>query len=485
VSALTEFVIGLDLGTGGARALAVDALGRVLSSASHIFPTPFMDHTGVSEQVAGSWRIAAMASLKKCLQGVRAKGLDPGGLKAICVDGTSGTVVFLDAGDAPLYPGILHNDTRASEEARELNDLLGAHCEEVGYRFGATFALSKILWMQRHKPLLFERVKRIEHQCDYVIGHLTGNHGVSDPSNSLKTGYNLVHDQWPAQLADLGLLDLLPKVIPSGATMGRIRMDIAQGLGIPGETQVLAGVTDSTAGFLATGAALPGEFAVCLGTTLAFKGISKDLVQDPDGVVYCHRHPGGGWLPGGASNVGGACLKSLFGGRNLSALDHAVESCFPTDTLCYPLVETGERFPFNAPRAQGFFDPPSDEQDQYLSLLQGVALVEKWCFERFEALKIEIRFPVYTTGSGSRSDVWNQIRANILQRPLARPASTDPAMGVAILAASQVFYNGDLAKAGKAMAKIEKTYTPDPKWKGWSIEKLEEIRRRCFDHGWI
>ncbi len=482
---MTDFVMGLDMGTGGARALAVDAQGKVLSSASHILPTPFMDSTGVSEQVAGSWRIAAMAALEKCLHGVRESGVDTSGLKAICVDGTSGSIVLLDGEDSPLYPGILHNDTRSGEEAQELNNLLAGHCHEVGYRFGASFALSKILWMQKHKPLLFDRVRRIEHQCDYVIGHLTGRHGVSDPSNSLKTGYNLVRDRWPSQLENLGLLDLLPMVIPSGEEVGEIRMDIASSLGIPRATKVLAGVTDSTAAFLATGAARPGEFAVCLGTTLAFKGISRELVHDPDGVVYCHRHPGGGWLPGGASNVGGACLKALFKGQNLEVLDHAVESRFPTRTLCYPLVETGERFPFNAPEAQGFFDQPADDLDRYLSLLQGVGLLERWCFERFKNLGIDVRSPIYTTGSGSRSDIWNQIRANLLQRHLARPVSTDPAMGVALLAASRVFHEGDLVKTGKAMTKVEKSYSPDPKWEEWADEQLAEIKRRCHERGWI
>ncbi len=481
---MTDFVIGLDLGTGGARALAVDASGKVLSSASHLLPPPFMDHTGASEQVAGSWKIASMAALGKCLQELRNEGISPDGLRAICVDGTSGTVVFLDAADTPLYPGILHNDTRAKEEARELNQILARHCQEVGYRFGATFALSKILWMQRHKPLLFAKTRRIEHQCDYVIGHLTGQHGISDPSNSLKTGYNLVRDCWPEELSTLGLTELLPQVIPSGEMVGMVRMDIAEQLGIPRGTGVFTGVTDSTAAFLATGAISPGEFSVTLGTTLAFKGISKDLIYDPHGVIYCHRHPGGGWLPGGASNVGGACLKTLFSGQDLASLDLKAHARFPSNTLCYPLVEIGERFPFNAPGAEGFFDAPTDDIDRYLSLLQGVALVEKWCFERFTALGIEVCAPVYTTGSGSLSDVWNQIRADLLQIPLARPSSTESAMGVAILAASHIFYGGNLGQAGKAMSRIDRYYSPDPRMSDWASENLAEIQKRCSLKGW-
>jgi xylulokinase len=444
-----------------------------------------MDHEGVSEQVADGWKIAAMAALSRCVEGVRSRGASPEGLEAIAIDGTSGSIVLLDSENRPLYPGLMHNDTRSVEEAAHLNDFLAGHCAQVGYRFGPTFALSKLLWMKRHQPRIFERARRVAHQADFIVGELTGRFDISDPSNSLKTGYNLVTGAWPGEMRDLGVSHLLPQVVPSGSLVAEVSASIASDLGIPPATQVLAGVTDSTAAFLATGAMKPGEFSVSLGTTMAFKGVSESLVHDPAGVVYCHRHPGKNWLPGGASNVGGACLKALFRGRDLGQLDRAAQERFPTQTLCYPLVEVGERFPFNAPLADGFFDEPIDETDQFLSLLQGVALVEKWCLERFARLGINIRPPLYTAGQGSNSDVWNQVRANISQISLARSRSTDSAFGVAVLAASTVFYGGDLEKAGKAMTGITTVFEPDSKFKDWSEEQLGRLKQRCLEKGWI
>lgn len=477
------FVIGLDLGTGGARAVAVTPEGETLSAASHLMPPPFMDARGASEQVAATWRVAALGALERCLADLDATQRQ--GLAGISVDATSGTIVPLDAQDRPLYPGILHNDTRAVEESRYLNDYLSAHCLEVGYQFGPTFALSKVLWLKRHNRLLFQRVHRIAHQADFIVGELTGEFGVSDPSNALKMGYNLVQDRWPAEMTDLGLAPLLPQVVPSGQTVGSLKPALADQLGIPAHVPVIAGVTDSTAGFLATGATRPGEFTVSLGTTLAFKGVSPTLVRDPTGVVYCHRHPGGGWLPGGASNVGGACLPAFFPDRDLAELDELAARRFPSDTLCYPLVEVGERFPFSAPRAEGFFDPPEDKVDQYLSLLQGVALVERWCFERFRELGIAPAAPVFAAGSGAKSDVWNQIRANTLQIPIARSRSTDAAFGSAVLAAAPIFYEGDLARAGAEMTGVDREYTPDPRHAEWAEASLAEVKRRCAERGWV
>jgi len=481
---MTPLVIGIDIGTGGARAVVTDAEGKVLFSASHLSPPPFMDSTGVSEQVADAWEIAALSALGRCLKGLRQAGGDARSVEAIGVDGTSGTIVLLDADHRPLYPGLMHNDTRAFAEAARLNDLLDEHCRETGYRFGASFALSKILWLKDHRPLLFERAARIAHQADFIIGRLTGNYGTSDPSNALKTGYNLITDRWPEEFEEWGLAPLLPRVIPSGSPVGQIRPEVAEEFGLREDALVLAGVTDSTAAFLATGASQPGEFCVSLGTTMAFKGISETLVHDPEGAVYCHRHPGGCWLPGGASNVGGACLNRFFPNRTLSELDGQVAGLFPTRTLCYPLVEVGERFPFQSPDANGFFEPAENEEDQYLSLLQGVALVEKWCFERFERLGVKVVPPVYSAGGGSRSDAWCQIRSNVLQRPLVRCRSTDSAFGAAVLAGAFVFCGGDLRAAAAKMTGVEKEFQPDLGYRDWGEEQLEELKRRCVQRGW-
>jgi xylulokinase len=482
---MSAFVIGLDIGTGGARALAVDLKGQILAAANHPIPAPFMDKQGCSEQVAEDWWSGAEKALHGCLDLLHSQGIDLTGLLGICVDATSGSVVFLDKGNQPLYPGLMHNDTRASQQANELNHTLADHCKEVGYAFGATFALPKILWLKEHHPEIFGKTHRIAHQADFIIGRLTGEYGISDPSNSLKTGYNLVHSEWPEELAGLGVLDHLPQVVPSGEIIATVRDDLARSLGISPATPVLAGVTDSTAAFLASGASLPGEFSVTLGTTMAFKGISENLVHDPGGVVYCHAHPGGGWLPGGASNVGGACLKTFFAGADLASLDQQAMSFFPTDRVCYPLVEHGERFPFRSEEAVGFFEIERDHPAFYLTLLVSVALVEKWCFERFEKLGIAVRGPIYATGSGARSDVWNQIRAHVLQIPLVRCRSTDSAFGVAVLAAAALAGQGGLRSMGKQMCAPLKTYEPDPQYRVWADEMLGRLQAGCAARSWL
>ncbi|MCB9767813.1 MAG: FGGY-family carbohydrate kinase [Candidatus Omnitrophica bacterium] len=476
---MQEAVIGLDLGTGGARAVAVTSEGKILSSASHITAPPFMDASGRSEQLAQAWQACAVAAMEKCVEGFT----EPVHVHAVCVDATSGTVVFLDAENKPLYPGLMHNDSRSGEEAAYLNDFLSAHCREVGSNFGATFSLAKILWMKRHEPKTFEKTQRICHQSDYILGELTGEYGVSDPSNSLKSGFNIVRDSWPREFSDLGIQHLMPEVKASGTLVGTLKPSLSKKIGLNHGIEVLSGVTDSTAAFLASGAHEQGDFCNTLGTTLAYKGISSELVHDPEGVVYCHRHPGGGWLPGGASNVGGACLRVFFPDRNLVELDRHAALRFPSRDLSYPLVETGERFPFKNDRAQGFIPMHLHEEELHLSLLQGVALVERWGLERFSKLGMPTCSRIYATGSGSKSDVWCQIRSNVLQLPLIRPSSTDSAFGVAVLAGSKVFYDGDLAKATQGMTRVDREFAPHTEFSNWASEMLEALKRECYEKG--
>jgi len=113
---------------------------------------------------------------------------------------------------------------------------------------------------------------------------------------------------------------------------------------------VVAGATDGTASFIASGAVAPGEWNSTLGTTLVVRGVSRELIKDPSGGVYCHAHPMGYWLPGGASSTGGECLKHSFPGEDWAALDREALARAPTALVVYPLARVGERLPFHQPR---------------------------------------------------------------------------------------------------------------------------------------
>ena len=218
-----------------------------------------------------------------------------------------------------------------------------------------------------------------------VTRALVGEAVPSDSSHALKSGYDPERECWPPgrELPE----GLLPDVVRSGSRLGEVCAAAAEETGIPAGTPVIAGMTDGCAAQLAAGALREGDWNSVLGTTLVLKGYSSAIVRDPAGVLYCHRAPDGGWLPGGASSTGAGVLSARFAGRDLDELGRRAEAFEDTSVLAYPLVSRGERFPFAAPDAEPFvLGEPRDEAELFAALLQGVAFVERLCFDYVDLL---------------------------------------------------------------------------------------------------
>jgi sugar (pentulose or hexulose) kinase len=222
----------------------------------------------------------------------------------------------------------------------------------------------------------------------------------------------------------------------------------------------MAGATDSNAAFFASGAVSEGEWNSTLGTSLAFKGISRSYISDALGRVYCHRHPEHLWLPGSASNTGADCIQTVFGSK-CDALEGEVAAHLPSRLLVYPLVRKGERFPFIDHEALGFvIGHPGSELDLLSGYMEGVAYIERWGYEVFESIGASVRETIYATGGGARSDTWLKVRANVLGRKIARARVAQSAMGAAIIAASHTLYNS-VSEASKHMVKLDLEIEPE------------------------
>lgn len=479
-----ECVIGLDVGTQGARAVAVTAQGQVLASASESLRDAVVElPKPLVEQRPEAWWEAAALCLRQVVVGLGAVHV-----RAIAVDSTSGTFVPIDAAGRPLRPAIMYNDGRAGTDlADEVQQAGQELASRLGYRFPPAFALPKMLWLRRHEPEVFERAARLIHATDYIVGRLTGRFDVTDTSTALKSGVDLETGAWPSFLWDaLGIpRGKLPDVVSPGDPIGPVWEPACSETGLRPGTMVVAGATDGTACFVASGASAPGEWNSTLGTTLVLRGVSETIVHDAAGRYYCHRHPEGHWLPGGASNVGGECLVARFANRDLAELDQAAVACLPTALVAYPLVRRGERAPFECPTAEGFvLGQARSDAEWFAAHLEGVALVERWCLDSLTDLGAMVGGTIRATGGGSRSDIWLQVRAHVLQRSLERPAVADGAMGSALLAASRTLFDG-LTAAARAMVRIAKRVEPDAALGPCYADKLDQLRERCRELGYL
>ncbi|MDT0391327.1 FGGY-family carbohydrate kinase [Streptomyces dubilierae] len=462
--------LGVDLGTQSVRVLLVTADGTVLGSGSAPL-TGRRDGVRHEQDPLRWW--AALCTASRAALGTAPPGTPVGGL-AVC--GTSGTVLLTDGSGRPAGPALMYDDGRAAREA--------ARAREAGLAVQDTWALPKALWLLgEYGPGL-----RLAHQPDLIIARLTGTPPPADSSHALKTGYDLERASWPeGALAELGVPeDLLPDVVRPGTLLGEVGPAAADATGIPAGTPVLAGMTDGCAAQIASGALRPGSWNSVLGTTLVLKGAARDPVRDPTGVVYNHRAPDGTWLPGGASSVGAGALAAHFPDAEPAVMDERAGAFEPSTAVAYPLVSPGERFPFRAPEAAFLLlGDPVDDADRWAALLQGVGLAERLCLDYLHHLGAPLDGPLTFTGGGARSPYWNQLRADILGRPARVPEQTEPALGMAALAAYGVSGAGSLAGVAERMVRVRTVLEPRPGRTAAFAEPYARLVDALRDRGWL
>lgn len=408
-----DLALGVDLGTGGARAVLIDrACGTVAEAAA---------------SMAGDRRDPAVwaQALETALARLGAAA-DLGRVGAVAVDATSGTVLALDAGDAPLGTALMYDD---AVEDPAIPAAVAAVAPRESAAHGPASALARAIVLQDRPG-----AARIAHQADWIADLLTGP-GPSDESDALKTGYDPVARRWPAWLADTPLrAGLLPEVVPVGALRGRVTAAAAGRFGLPEGAPVAAGLTDGCASFLATGADRPGDGVTALGTTLTLKLLSDRPIFAPEYGVYSHRI-GEMWLAGGASNTGGGALAAFFGGAAIAALSERIDPARDSGLDYYPLARPGERFPVADPTLAPRIAPRPDDDVAFLhGLLEGVARVEALGYRRLAELGAPPLRSIRSVGGGAGNAIWTRMRARILGVPTRGAASESAAAGAARVA---------------------------------------------------
>lgn len=490
---LTSYVLGIDIGTSGVRCLVIDEAGQTAAQAAGPLPPPVV--TGSRhEQDAELWWQSTADAVREVCRDLREDGGRTENIAALCVDATSGTIVPVDSRLQPLRTGLMYNDARAHEEAEQLNAIGTETLSRLGYRFNASFSLAKMFWLLRHEPDMMDRAAWVVHQSDFITARLSQVHGmenrpVSDESNALKSGYDILEHCWPAYLSKIGMDEAkLPQVKKIGQTLGSVSKAVAADLGLPPGCVIVGGMTDGTAGCVASGANRIGDMNTTLGTTIVWKMIASTMICDPEGRLYSHRHPGGGFLPGGAGNAGGEGLASFFQGgsgslsERLSGLASGITPGIPTGTLTYPLSSPGERFPFVDPAFEPFTTVSGrDERLLYQSCLEGIACIERWGYEVARGLGAETGGGVWTTGKGAGIAPWLQIRADMLDRPVCRAANPESAYGTALVAAMNAWFKGSWEDTAAHLIRESYRCEPRKQYRAACDEQYQRFREACQD----
>ena len=467
--------LGLDLGTQGCRAVAVDEAGNRLATARVALGGT--RRAGRHEQDPAAWVTAASEVLGRVSGQLGGRSM--GGV-AIC--GTSGSMVMADDELNPLTPGLMYDDARGADRVADLSEIWSDCAARNGYHIQPTWALAKLAQLLADGPELGGA--RMFHVADYVGSFLAGREVATDCSHALKSGYDLVGERWPSiEFERAGIpLSLLPPVVRPGEVVGTVGDAASSVTGIPVDTPIVAGMTDGCASQIAAGTVRPGQWNSALGTTMVFKGVADRLIADPDGAVYSHRHPDGGWLPGGASSSGAGALATAFPDTDPADLDRMAGPLLPTELISYPICVPGERFPFVRPDAEPFrSSEPASDGELAASLMQGVAFVERLCLSHLADLGADTSGALSFTGGATNSELWNQTRVDVLGREARLPRYPEAAFGMAVIAAS---HGGSVADTAERMVTQYRTITPREgmaaRWHEPYLAMVDQLERRGY-----
>jgi hypothetical protein len=422
-----QLYIGIDLGTSGCRAIAIDEKNTIQGQANVPLPEPERSNSQV-EQQADIWWQAIQQLLTTLFQKIAATRV-----AAICVDGTSSTLLLVAKDGTPLTPALMYNDARSTAQAEAISNI--APRDSAAH--GPSSGLAKAIWLKQHTDN--SNVSHLAHQADWIIGRLSGQFGLSDTNNCLKLGYDPINKCWPDWISDLGIpTHWLPKVMTPGTTIGNIDPQIATQFGLGTHTRIVAGTTDSTAAFIATGASQVGEAVTSLGSTLVCKVISQQPIFAPEFGIYS-QPLGHHWLIGGGSNSGGTVLRQFFTPQQITELTQQLMPEQPTGLDYYPLPGPGERFPVCDPGKQPNMTPrPEDDAVFFQGLLEGMAEIETMGYQRLAELGTPYPISIRTVGGGANNIQWTKIRKKLLGVPMLEAHNKEAAYGAALLARNAI-----------------------------------------------
>lgn len=412
-----NFYLGIDFGTSGARAIAIDRQRNIIDTQQASFGNI------PSHQLADIWQETLFELITQIPVKVRKN------IQAIAINGTSSTVLLCNAAGKPITEPLLYNDSRGQEVLEQVKAIAPDNHVVVS----ATSSLAKLIWWS--KQAYFKQAHYFLHQADWLAYLLHGKLGISDYHNALKLGYDVDNLCYPQWLQDLPFSYLYPQVLTPGAYVGMLT-EANRRLNLP-SCMMRIGTTDSIAAFLASGASQPGEAVTSLGSTLVLKLLSRTKVTAAEFGIYSHKL-GKLWLTGGASNTGGAVLKHFFSNEQLEQLSGQIDPNLASPLKYYPLIEPGDRFPINDPNLLPQLEPQPKEPVEFLhGLLESIARIEEAGYQKLQSLGADQLNRVYTAGGGAKNLTWQKIRQRHLKIPIEVAQNTEAAYGSALLAADQ------------------------------------------------
>jgi xylulokinase len=442
-------VLGIDVGTGGTRALVLGDDGRVLGSATEEHAPFASPRIGWAEQHPEDWWRACGVAVHKALAAARVRGED---VSCVGLSGQMHGAVLLDGDGHVVRPALIWCDIRTEKQGRELMEKIGAQrliqltCNPAL----PNFTLTKLLWVRDNEPSLWRKVRSVLLPKDFVRFCLTGERAtdMADASGTLLL--DVAHRRWSREMLEATELDerILPALYESQEICGSISAAGAAATGLKAGTLVVAGAGDQAAGATGMGVVAPGAVSATIGTSGVVFAATDGPALDPAGRLhtFCHAIPGR-WHVMGVTQAAGLSLRwfrDQFGpaqGDGSDSYDRLTAEAAGAPAGCEGLLWTpylmGERTPYLDAKARAALVGLTASHTRahvIRAIMEGVAFSLRDTLTIFNEIKVPVEF-VRLGGGGARSRLWREIQAAVYGRTVEIVAAEEgAAYGAAILA---------------------------------------------------
>jgi xylulokinase len=488
------YLLGIDVGTGGTRALILDERGRVVTSATEDHRPFASPHIGWAEQDPCDWWRACGIAVRRALAQANLRK-DKDQISCVGLSGQMHGAVLLDEQERVVRPALIWCDVRTEKQCLDLTAQIGADkliqltCNPAL----ANFTLTKCLWVRENEPENWGRVRSLMLPKDYVRFRLTGERAtdVADASGTLLL--DVAKRRWSKAMLKLVQMDesLLPNLYESPEICGQISDAGADATGLQKGTPVVAGAGDQAAGAIGMGVVSPGTVSATIGTSGVVLAATDHPALDSRARVhtFCHAVPGR-WIAMGVTQAAGLSLRwfrdqfgSGDGHESYESLTTEAAKAPPgCDGLLWAPYLMGERTPHLDPAARGMLVglTASHKRSHVIrAILEGVAFSLRDTFTILREMEVPAK-KIRLGGGGARSPLWRQIQADIYGQPVETvEAEEGAAYGAAILAGVGAKTWSSVDEACQSVVRVVENITPSPE-DSLALEKAYDMYGRIY-----
>jgi xylulokinase len=457
-----DYLLGIDLGTGGCKVTVIDLSGAVIESASGEYPT-LHPKPAWAEQNPADWYRVMCAVLKKLKHRKR--------VAAVALDSYTHGAVLLSRSLEVIRPTIIWTDQRSVKECQELKKTHSELIFKTAYQAPTpTWTLPQMLWLKNNEPRALKQTRHILFVKDYVRFLLTGEMACDSIEAQGTLFWDMKNSRWSEELCALADIPvkLLPRIGKPTDIAGKITRSAAEDTGLPEGIPVVMGASDSAVEDYAAGGIEPGQCVLKLATAGNVNVMTSKAHPHRETLTYAHVVPGM-WYTVTATNSAAVCqrwYRDMFcaQGTTYDELDRAAAQAQPgsNGVVFHPYLQ-GERSPYWDANLRGSFTGLSmanTRGDLSRALLEGVAYSLKDCYRTIEKMGLKVH-EFILIGGGAKSPLWSSIVCDVFNAPVKCPSCCDASFGSALLAGVGTGVFRDELAAVRQCLKLDRELSPD------------------------